>query len=136
MHNDRPLDNPHIQEALDAFNLLCTTYDLAGAVTFIDAKEMGFSYHLPATWNGLVDDDTTPLGFRLRIKEVEVGRERAQQFAEGTTWVFGALIDFGEQTRLWGTDLWKLLKQAGWSISRRPFGGQPIPRLTSQPPRR
>lgn len=133
MYNDRPLTNPHIQEALDLFTVICERYDLAGAVTFIDAKEMGFAYHLPATWNGFVPDPTTPLGFRMRIKEAELGRERAQEFAEGTVWVLGALLDFGEQTNRWARDLWNMLKRAGMSLSRRRFGGQRLPRLTNEP---
>jgi hypothetical protein len=135
MQQTRHITNPHIQEALDAFTILCQHYDLAGAVTFIDANEMGFAYHLGATWNGFVPDPDTPLGLRMRIKEAELGRERAQQFAAGTVWVLGALLDFGEQTNSWARDLWNMLKRAGLSLSRRRFGGQKLPRLTNLPPR-
>lgn len=135
MMNDRPLNNADIQHVLNEFQRLCRTYDLVGACTVIDAKESGFTYALYTTWNGIALDATVqPLGFRIRIKTDEQGPERAHQLAAGTAWTFGALMDFGTQTRQWGRDLMQMLRQAGMRIDHRPFGGTILPHITSTKP--
>lgn len=137
MMNTRPIENPHIQEVLHEFNRLCRYYDLAGACTVIDAKESGYTYALYTTWNAIVEDETVhPLGFRIRLKQEEQGPERSKELAEGTAWTFGALTDFGEQTRMWGRDLLRMLKQAGMRIVYSPFGGKRPPHITSVRPSR
>jgi hypothetical protein len=135
MMNDRPLENARIREALLVFNMVCDQYDLTGAVCFMDDKEMGFSYHNDATWNAVVKDETLPLGFRIRIKEADLGKERAHEFAVGTAWHFSALKDFGVQTKAWADDILDMMKKYGIGITHTSFGGQKLPRLMNAPPR-
>lgn len=118
MHNDRPIANPQMQEAIHAFQALCQRYDLAGGCFFVDAKEMGFTYAMPATWNAMIPDDRTDTGFRIRVKQAEIGRERAQQLMDGTVWVFGAMCNFGRQTLQWGQDLIAMLRAQGMEITQ------------------
>ena len=134
MRNDRALNSPHMEHCRQEMLLLLERYDLAGAVCLIDDKEMGFAYHLPATWNAFVPDDTLPLGFRIRAKSQELGHDRAQMLMEGAGQVIMGLKDFGVQTQTWMQDLLRLLRKAGVKITHRPFGGQRLPRLTNQPP--
>jgi hypothetical protein len=116
MRNDRPINNNNIQRAIQQFHQLCEFYDLVGCCTFADKEEMGFYYHMTSTWNGIVDDDATPLGFRIRVIEKDLGRERAQEFAEGTVWTFAALRNFGKQTMIWGNDLLDVLRGLKWDL--------------------
>jgi len=116
MRNDRPLDNPRIQNGLDVFHYLCIEQDLAGGIYLLDDKEMGFSYHMDATWNAFVMDAELPSGFRIRVKQDELGRERAKEFLEGAAFVIGMMQQFGYQTRLWGKDLQKLVEKSGMKI--------------------
>ena len=132
--NDRPLTNPHMEHCRQEMLLLLERYDLAGAVCLIDGQEMGFAYHLPATWNAFVPDDTLRLGFRVRAKSEDLGHDRAHMLLEGTAQTVGGLKDFGRQTDVWMQDLFRLLRKAGVQIVHRPFGGQRLPRLTNQPP--
>ena len=129
MHNDRPLDNPHIAEVLAEFQRLCRSHDLVGGCTVGDAKEMGYAYCLFATWNGFIEEATAPLGFHMRIKTADLGAERAQACAEGTAWTCGLCLDFAMQTSRWFTDLMQLLRRNGMRITYRPFGGARLPRL-------
>jgi len=132
MQNNRPVNNPDIQYVLNEFQRLCRYYDLAGTCTVLDAQESGFTYALYTTWNAVIEDDSLPMGFRIRLKTAEQGAERAQALAEGTAWTFGALLDFGTQTRTWGHDMLTLLRQAGMNIVHTPFGGAKLPRLRGQ----
>lgn len=116
MQNERPLDNPHIQEALDVFHAICERYDLAGGVYFTDATEMGFTYHPCATWNAHIADASLPLGFRIRARERELGPERAKELLDGSGWVIASMHQFGHQTKLWAQDLRKILKDMGMTI--------------------
>ena len=136
MQNDRPLNNPHMERCRQEMLLLLEQHDLAGAVCLIDDQEMGFAYHLPATWNAFVEDATLPLGFRIRAKSADLGHDRAQYLMNGVGAVLGGLKDFATQTQVWMQDLTRLLRKAGVQVSHRPFGGQRVPHLVDQLPAR
>lgn len=131
MQNSRPIDNPNIQLVLEEFSKLCRYYDLVGCCVVADEKESGFTYEIYSTWNGIVEDDTLPLGIRIRINQKEMGEDRAHQIAEGTAWTFGSLMDFGTQTKIWMNDMMGFLRKSGMRIVHNPFGGKKLPRLTS-----
>jgi hypothetical protein len=116
MRNDKPVNNPRIQEALDIFKYICKLHDIAGAVYFCDKEEMGYAYSQSATWNAHIEDENTPMGFRIRARREELGEERAKELLEGSGWVLASMFQFGNQTRLWAQDLIKLLGKAGMKI--------------------
>jgi hypothetical protein len=134
MYNERPLEDARTQEALTMILYILREADLAGAVCVVNEQEMGFGYQLYTTWNAVVEDDTLPLGFRFRLKTAEQGQERAERFARGTGHMLHQLKDFGAQTQVWMGDLLANLARAGLTFTHRPFGGRPLPRLTSTPP--
>jgi len=133
MFNDRPIEDPHLQAALNEVLAIYRRYDLAGAVMLVSEDEAAFAYPIYTTWNIVVEDETIPLGFRFRLKEAEQGTERATALALGTGHLLHQLKDFGAQTQLWMGDLLRLLKQAGMSFTHVPFGGRKLPRLGSHP---
>lgn len=135
MYNDRPIDDPRLQEALLLIQTICREYDLAGAIMLVSEHEAAFTYPIYTTWNAVIEDDSVPLGFRFRLKTAEQGKERAHQLARGTGHMLHQLHDFGQQTRLWMGDLLAILKQAGMKFDHVPFNGRKLPRLTDQPPR-
>jgi hypothetical protein len=135
MQNDRPIEDPRLQEALLLIQTICREYDLAGAIMLVSEHEAAFTYPIYTTWNAVVEDDSLPLGFRFRLKTAEQGEERANQLALGTGHMLHQLKDFGEQTKLWMGDLLRNLAKAGMTFNHRPFGGRKLPRLTSEPPR-
>jgi len=134
MFNDRPVEDPRLQEALQAMQLLCREYDLAGAIMLVSEHEAAFTYPIYTTWNAVVEDETLPLGFRFRLKTAEQGPERAKDLALGTGHMLHQLKDFGAQTQLWMGDLLRLLRQAGMRFTHVPFNGRKLPRLTNEPP--
>lgn len=133
MYNDRPIEAPRLQAALDEIQAIYRRYDLAGAVMLVSEDEAAFAYPLYTTWNIVVEDETIPLGFRFRVSQAEQGRERAASLALGTGHMLHQLKDFGAQTQLWMGDLLRLLKQAGVSFTHVPFNGRKLPRLNSRP---
>lgn len=135
MQNDRPIQDPRLQEALTMIHLICREYDLAGAIMLVSEHEAAFTYPIYTTWNIVAEDDSVPLGFRFRLKTAEQGPERAHQLALGTGHMLHQLKDFGAQTQLWMGDLLKNLAQAGMRFDHTPFNGRKLPRLTSEPPR-
>jgi hypothetical protein len=134
MFNNRPIEDPRLQEALQVIGLVCREYDLAGAIMLVSEHEAAFTYPIYTTWNAVIEDDTLELGFRFRLKTAEQGPERAEQLALGTGHMLHQLKDFGAQTQLWMGDLLRNLARAGMRFSHVPFNGRKLPRLTSEPP--
>ena len=136
--NDRPLDDPKSQEALDIIYGVYKYYDLAGGVCIVNPQEWGYGYVWETTWNACVDDPNLPareglqyLGFRIRAKESELGQARARELLTGTAFTLTSLKDFGTQTRMWAEDLMRLLRKNGLKIDYKPFGGKSLPRIRS-----
>lgn len=122
--NDRPLDDPRTQEALDIIMTVMRQYDLAGGVYVVNDHEMGFAYSWYTTWNAIVEDDPLPevpghqtLGWRIRANAQELGKERTKELIEGTGWTIGAMHQFGEQCLQWSRDLLRMLRQAGIQVT-------------------
>lgn len=128
MQNDRPIDNPHIQECLDMFHFLCERYDITGGIYLCDAKEMAFAYHQFATWNANIADANTPMGWRIRAKSNDLGHERAKELIEGSVWTIASMVQFGHQTKLWGTDLKHVIEKQGKMKIESTF--PKVPRIT------
>ncbi len=133
MFNDRPIEDPRLQAALNEVQAIYRRYDLAGAVMLISADEAAFCYPVSTTWNAVLADETVPLGFRIRVQEAEIGAARAQALMLGTAHMLCQLHDFGVQTRMWMGDLLRMLRQAGIRIQHTPFNGRTLPRLDARP---
>lgn len=129
MFNDRLPEDQKLQEALNMIAGVIQYYDLAGGVFLINSKEWAYGYHTPATWNAHIEDSSTPLGFRIRARQEELGEERAKELIEGSAFVLTSMQDFGNQTRIWAGDMIKLLRKVGLDISYKPFNGQRLPRI-------
>jgi hypothetical protein len=134
MQNDRPIEDPRLQEALALIQMICREYDLAGAIMLVSEHEAAFTYPIYTTWNCVIEDASLPLGFRFRLQAAEQGQERAEQLALGTGHMLHQLKDFGAQTQLWMGDLLMHLAKAGMRFAHRPFNGRKLPRLTTVPP--
>lgn len=129
MQNDRPIEDPRMQEALAIIAEVYRQYDLAGGAYVVNEKEMAFTYALYTTWNAVVEDPTLPLGFRIRTNQEEMGVDRARALLEGTAWMMGAMKNFGMQCTQWANDLMRMMRQAGIHIDHTPFGGQKLPHI-------
>jgi hypothetical protein len=143
MFNSRPIHDPYLQQLLTEIMLLTRHYDFAGALLLVSPEESAFGYPLFTTWNAVVEDTNLPevpglqsLGFRIRVKEDELGAERAHQLMLGTAHMLCQMQDFGQQTRIWTGDLLQMLRDQGVQITHTPFNGQPLPRLYNQQGRR
>ena len=126
---ERPIDSQHMKDALAQIAIVMEMYDLSGTVCLINEKEWSYAYKFPSTWNANVQDADTPLGFRIRAREAELGADRAEQLLTGSAFVLTSLQDFGNQTRLWAADMIKMVKKVGLHISYRPFNGHKLTRL-------
>jgi hypothetical protein len=127
--NDRPIENPKLQRALDEVKRVMARHGLAGACMLVSENEAAFTYGLHAPWSALRPDSTTPLGFRFRAKEAEDGREKTERRVEGAMHTICQLSDFGEQTTAWMEDLKLMLRRAGIDFDHTPFGGKALPHL-------
>jgi hypothetical protein len=136
LYNDRPIEDPKLQEAINMIQLICRQYDLAGAIMLVSEHESAFTYPIYTTWNIVIEDENLPLGVRFRISSKEQGPERAHQLALGTGHMLHSLKDFGLQTKVWMGDLITTLKKAGMTFHHTPFGGIKLPRLISEDLRR
>jgi len=143
MQNDRPIDDPRMQEALGLIAEVYRLYDLAGGAYVVNHKEMAFHYAIYTTWNAVVEDDDLPeqpgmqtLGFRIRAKQEELGPERARELLEGTAWMLGAMKNFGMQCTQWANDLMRMMRKAGIHIEHQPFGGRRLPHIQGMDMRR
>ncbi len=109
-------------------------YDLPGAVMLVAEGEAAFSYKMDAPWSAFRKDRATPLGWRIRIKEAEIGKREAERRAEGAAHTACQLSDFGAQTMDWMEQVKSLMRKAGIDFDHTPFNGRPLPLITSEPP--
>lgn len=126
MRNDREIESPYIKEAIRLIGYEMVMKDLSGGVFLMDEHELGWLYKLPSSWNAFTEDVELPLGFRLRARQEELGKERAKFLLDNSAFVMGGMVRFGDQTRIWGRDLIKLCAKSGMHITVEPYN---IPRL-------
>lgn len=129
MINDRPVNDPKLQSALNEIRAVMERYDFPGAVMLVAPEEAVFAYKMDATWSALRKDRSTPLGFRLRAISAEIGKREAEQRVEGAMHTICQLSDFGEQTTAWMEDIKLMARRAGIEFDHTPFGGKPLPHL-------
>ena len=129
MFNDRPIEDQRLQAALHEVLAVYRKYDLAGACMLVSEEEAAFAYPVYTTWNAVVEDESTPMGFRIRAKEAEQGPERSHALLLGTVHLFCQLKDFGAQTQVWMQDLLRVLRKSGIQYTHRPLNGRKLPRM-------
>jgi len=130
MINDRPINDPRLQRALDEVKRIYHRYGFAGATMIISPEEAAFFYAMHAPWSALRYDPATPLGWRFRAIEAETGREETRKRVEGAVHTICQLSDFGEQTTAWMEDMKLFLRRAGLDFEHTSFGGKPLGHLT------
>lgn len=133
MHNDRPIEDPKLQKALNEVKQVMARYGLAGACMLVSENEAAFTYGMHAPWSAIRPDRDTPMGWRFLAKSAVDGKEKTERRVEGAMHTICQLSDFGEQTTAWMEDLKLMLRRAGVDFDHTPFGGQPIPHITGMP---
>lgn len=128
--NNRPVDDPKLQRALDEVKAVFARYGFAGAAMVISPEEAAFVYAMHAPWSAIRYDPDTPLGWRLRAKSAEDGRELTRERVEGAVHTVCTLSDFGSQTMDWCEQIKLLLRQNGIDFDHTPFGGAEPGRIT------
>jgi hypothetical protein len=132
MINDRPIDDPKLQRALNQIQQIMERHGLAGACMLVSAHEAAFTYKLHAPWSAARRDGNTSLGFRIRANSSEDGKERTERRVEGCVHTLCQLSDFGQQTVMWMEDLKLMLRQSGIDFDHTPFGGKPLEHLITR----
>jgi len=133
MQNDRPIEDARMRGLLQAIGDTIREQDYAGAVFLINPDEAAFLYSLYTTWNAVVEDETTPLGFRVRARSADLGADRAHALLTGTMHMLCELRYFGQMMRLQLGDLITLLENAGVTLETDPSRTRPVPRLGRRP---
>lgn len=129
MINDRPVDDPKLQAALNEIRAVMERYDFPGAVMLVNQDEAVFAYKLDATWSAFRKDNSIPLGFRFRAKSAETGKRETERRVVGGVHTICQLSDFGSQTMDWMEQLKASLRSAGIDFEHVPFNGRPLPSL-------
>jgi hypothetical protein len=129
MQNDRPIEDPRLQKALDEVKRIFGRYGLAGCCMLVSENEAAFVYGLHAPWSALRPDPKLPMGFRFRALSKQDGEQLTRRRVEGAMHTICQLSDFGEQTTAWMEDMKLLLRRAGIEFDHTPFGGRPLPHL-------
>jgi hypothetical protein len=127
MMNDRPIENPELQQALDEVKAIMQRYDLAGACMLVSADEAAYTYGLHASWSAWRPDAQTPLGVRFRANSTADGKDVTQKRIEGGIHTICQLADFGRQTAIWMEQMKVMLRDAGFDFDHTPFAGQSLP---------
>lgn len=133
MFNDRPIDDPNLQAALDEVKAVMRKYGLAGACALVAEGEWAYTYGMHAPWSAIQPDAGTPLGFRIRSSVAEHGLEGRHTRLEGAAHTVCVLSDFGAQTMEWMEQLKMMLRRAGLEFDHTPFGGKPLPSIGMLP---
>jgi hypothetical protein len=133
MLNDRPIENPQLQKALNECQRILHRYGFAGALCLVSEDECAFGYKMHADWSAFRPDASTELGFRLRAKSAEDGADTTHKRVEGAMHTVCQMHDFAEQTAMWMQDLMRLARAGGIDFDHTPFNGRPPPHLDGSP---
>ena len=123
--NNRPVDDPRLQKALDECKQVFARYGFAGCAMVVGPQEAAFFYAMHAPWSAIRYDPTTPLGWRLRAISAEEGKAKSHERVEGAVHTVCQLADFGAQTMDWMEQVKALIRRAGIEFDHVPFNGQP-----------
>jgi hypothetical protein len=135
MINDRPIDDPKLQIALNEVKAVMARYGFAGTCMLVGPEEAAFFYKMHAPWSALRFDPETPLGFRITAKSRDIGKEAAHQRVEAAVHTICQMSDYGEQTAAWMEDLKLAIRRAGIDFDHTPFNGKPLQHLVfGKPP--
>jgi hypothetical protein len=129
MKNDRPIENPRLQQALNAIQATMAKYGFAGACMLVSEDEAAFCYRMHAPWSAIRQDPALPLGFRIRSSVEEHGVAGRHSRLEGAAHTICSLSDFGSQTMDWMEQLLVSLRKTGLEIEHTPFNGRPLPSI-------
>jgi hypothetical protein len=127
--NDRPVDDPRLQKALNECKQVFARYGFAGACMVVGPEEAAFFYAMHAPWSAIRYDPETPLGWRLRAISAEEGKAKTEARVEGAVHTVCQLADFGAQTMDWMEQVKALIRRAGIEFDHTPFNGQPLPSI-------
>jgi hypothetical protein len=127
--NNRPVEDPRLQKALDECKAVFRRYGFAGAAMVIGPNEAAFFYAMHAPWSAIRYDPETPLGWRLRAIIAEDGAAKTHERVENAVHTVCQLADFGSQTMDWMEQVKALIRRAGIEFDHVPFNGQPLPSI-------
>lgn len=131
--NNRPVDDPKLQRALDEVKAVFARYGFAGAAMVISPEEAAFFYAMHAPWSAIRYDPDTPLGWRLRAVSSDEGHAAASVRVEGAVHTVCTLADFGAQTMYWCEEIMVMIREAGIDFEHTSFGGEPLPHIKRAP---
>jgi hypothetical protein len=129
--NNRPVNDKNLQDGIDEVKAIMARRGLAGACMLIAPEETVWTYGMHAPWSAIQPDVMTPLGFRIKASEAVDGKEGAHARIEAAAHTVCQLSDFGAQTMDWMEQLKMMMRRAGIDFEHTPFGGRPVPPLTS-----
>ena len=131
--NNRPVDSPKLQKALDEVKAVFARYGYAGCAVVISPEEAAFFYAMHAPWSAIRFDPETPLGWRLRAKSAEDGKAVTEARVEGAVHTVCQLSDFGAQTMDWMEQVKAIIRGAGIDFEHTSWGGKPLPSIRPMP---
>ena len=129
MQNERPIEDPKLQKALNEVKQVFARYGLAGACMLVGEQEAAFTYAMHAPWSALRYDPSTPMGFRFRAQSKVDGKAETERRVSGAMHTICQLSDFGSQTMDWMEQMKAMLRSAGIDFDHTPFGGKPLPHI-------
>lgn len=132
-HNDLPISDPKLQRTLNSVQATIANAGFAGAVMIVSPGEAAFFYRLHAPWSAIRHDPSLPLGWRIRAKSAEDGKELTEARVLGAAHTICQLSDFGSQTMDWMEQIKTILRNAGIDFDHRPFNGRPLPSVVVGP---
>jgi citrate lyase gamma subunit len=115
------MSKAYVDKISDEIREIYKRYEVAGAFIVVDAEDSEQCMYLCAPWNGNVPDDSTPLGYRIRVSEKALGFVRAAEVMARTVWTYDSLRDFGHQIEAFARQTLRMLKRAGvrYAVAKR-----------------
>lgn len=76
--------DPKLKEAMAEIRGICKKHDIAGYITLVSETHSEFGLEITPTWSAAHWEDKTQGALRFRVKEAEVGKEKAKKLTELT----------------------------------------------------
>lgn len=103
--------DPRLKEAMAEIRAICRKHDIASYVALVSKTHSEFGLEVTPTWSAAYWEDKNEGKLRFRVKQAEVGKDRAKQLIELTCHMIYQIRDLCIMGFNFSENMTKLIEQ-------------------------
>lgn len=111
-----------LKDAMAEIRGICKKYDIAGYISLVSTTHAEFGLEITPSWSAAYWEDKNEGKLRFRVKQKEVGKEKAKQLIELTCHMIYQIRDLCAQGFQFAENMTKLIEQQV-TVEHQAFSG-------------